>query len=313
MFRQQKMILKMDRLLSKKIFFLLLFFAGICVYKAQEKQDEIFHDTKDYKDKEQFEKFRRRRMVVAGWQINQLKSGALVVRLKTSKKLIDALRAKGETVLADQKQLEQDAININTMRAYIDNYTFSKVYFMYSNYSDSLLKGKRSNMFLDTTLAVDPKIVMNEKFYLIAERDYSYNSSIGFVPEDSARVQIEKGNAIKEVPIVIKNKYGHQLKGPFPYYAGEKFNQQKKIDYVTYITINGLSIPFNIGGMKKSRTEKTFKYNGVEMAVNIPKHFTYVKISASVERMNNYLAEFFQASPPPDLSRVDPATLPFLY
>lgn len=303
----------MDRLLSKKIFFSVLLLVSFCISNAQQNQEEVFHDTKDYKDKEQFEKFRKRRMVVAGWQINQLKSGALIVRLKTSKKLIDALRAKGENVLADQKQLEQDAININTMRAYINNYTFSKVYFMYSNYSDSLLNGKRSNMFLDTTLTIDPKIVMNEKFYLIAERDYTYNSSIGFVPEDSARIQIEKGNAIKEVPIVIKNKYSHQLKGPFPYYAGEKFNQQKKIDYVVYITINGLSIPFNVGGMKKSRTEKTFKYNGVQMAVNIPKHFTYVKISASVERMNNYLTEFFQSAPPPDLSRVDPLTLPFLY
>ncbi len=302
----------MAQLLNKKIILLVLLFVVVCLGNAQEK-DEVFHDTKDYKEKEQFEKFRKRRMVVAAWQVNQLKSGALVVRLKTSKKLIDALRAKGDNVLADQKQLEQDAININTMRAYINNYTFSKVYFMYSNYSDSLLNGKRSNMFVDTTLAVDPKIVMNEKFYLLAERDYSYNSSIGFVPEDSARIQIEKGNAIKEVPIVIKNKYGHQLKGPFPYYAGEKFNQQKKIDYIVYININGLSIPFNVGGIKKSRTEKTFKYNGVEMAVNIPKHFTYVKISASVERMNNYLIEFYQSAPPPDLSRVDPSTLPFLY
>ena len=303
----------MGRLSNKKIAFTILFLLGIFVGSAQQEIEEQYHDTKDYKDKEQFEKFRKRRMVVAGWQINQLKSGALVVRLKTSKTLIDALRSKGQTVLADEKQLEQDAININTMRAYINNYTFSKVYFMYSNFSDSLLNGKRAGIFLDTTLTIDPKIVMEEKFYLLAERDYTYNSSIGFVPEDSARIQIEKGNAIKEVPVVIKNKYGHQLKAPFPYYAGEKFNQQKKIDYIVYITINGQSIPFNVGGIKKSRTEKTFRYKGVEMSVNIPKHYTYVKISASVERMNEYLQAFYQSASPPDLTRIDSAILAFLY
>ncbi|MBA3679752.1 MAG: hypothetical protein H0W73_00980 [Bacteroidetes bacterium] len=303
----------MDRLLNKNIAFIFFFLLGINIGFAQQEIEEQYHDTKDYKDPAQFEKFRKKRMIIASWQINQLKNGALVVRLKTSKKLVDALRSQGKTVLADEKQLEQDAININTMRAYINNYTFSKVYFMYSNYSDSLLNGKREGIFVDTTLTVDSKIVMNEKFYLLAERDYTYNSSIGFVPEDSARIQIEKGNAIKEVPIVIKNKYGHQLKGPFPYYAGEKFNQQKKIDYVTYITINGISIPFNVGGTKNSRSKKTFKYKGVEMDVNIPKHFTYPKIAASIERINEYLIQFHQGAPPPDLSRIDPDVIPLLY
>ncbi len=301
------MALLLNKKISLIVCFLLVTFLGF------SQSIEEFDSPKDYKDPVQFEKFRKRRMVIAAWQINQLKNGAIVVRLKTNQKLIDGLNKQGKTTLADEKRLEQFAINLNTMRAYINNYTFSKVYFIYSYNSDSLLNGVRANIFLDTTLNVDPKIVMSEKFYLLAERDYAYNSSIGFVPEDSARVQTERGNAVKEVPIVMKNKYGHQLKGPFPYYSGERFDQQKKVGYVTYITINGISIPFNIGGTKSSRGQKSFKYNGVQMTANIPKHYTYQKISASVERMNEHLKQFYQSNPKPEEDKIAPEVKPFLY
>jgi hypothetical protein len=301
----------MGQLLDKKIVFLFLFILSFVGVNAQ--QDEKIYRPKDYKDREQFEKFRKRRMIIGAWQINELKQGALVVRLKTNQKLIEALKQQGNVELAAQKSLEQQAINLNTIRAYVYNYTFSKIYFIYSNSSDSLLRGARSNIFLDTNLKVDPKIVMSEKFYLLAERDYVYNSSIGFVPEDSARVQIEQGNSVKEVPIVIKNKYGHQLKGPFPYYVGEKFDQQKKLGYLVYISINGIMIPFNIGGSSTSRDQKSYNYNGIELKLNIPKNFTYQKLAVSVERMNDYLIQFHQSAPAPDLSRIDPGVLPFLY
>ncbi len=297
--------------LNKKVSFMVCFLMAVFFSSAQETNE--FDAPKDYKDRQQFEKFRKRRMLIAAWQINQLKEGALVVRLKTNQKLIDALNKQGKPTLAEEKRLEQYAINLNTMRAYLANYTFSKIYFINSYSSDSLLNGTRTNIFLDTTLNVDPKIVMNEKFYLLAERDYAYNSSIGFVPEDSARIQTEKGNAVKEVPIVIKNKYGHQLKGPFPYYSGEKYDSQKKLGYVTYITINGIAIPFNIGGTRTSRGQKAFKYKGVEMIVSIPKHYTYQKIAISVDRMNEYLSKFYQESPKPEENKIDPSTKPFLY
>lgn len=298
-------------LFVNKLSFSLVFFLGLLNVFSQDAAD-IFNP-KDYKDKAQFEKFRKRRMVIAAWQINQLKEGALVVRLKTNKKLIDALNKQGKIALAEEKRLEQMAINLNTMRAYLLNYTFSKIYFIYSNSSDSLLQGARTNIFLDTSLLVNKTITMKETFYLLAERDYAYNSSIGFVPEDSAKVQIETGNSIKEVPIVIKNKYGHQLKGPFPYYVGEKFDPSKKIGYVTYFNFEGFTIPFNIGGTKNTRGQKTFKYKEHELLLNIPKHFTYQKLSVSVDRMNDYLLQFYQSSPLPDINKIDQSVKPFLY
>ena len=112
-------------------------------------QDEMRPSDKDYKDKDQFERFYKRRVAIAAWQINQLREGALVVRLKTNELLIQSLLKQNQTNLALEKQLETAAINVNTMRAYINNYTFSKLYFIFSNSSDSLINGHRKNIFLE--------------------------------------------------------------------------------------------------------------------------------------------------------------------
>jgi len=269
---------------------IIFFFLGIGFSFAQQETEEPFHDTKDYKDRKQFEKFRKRRIVISAWQINQLKAGALVVRLKTNQKLITALRKQGNEALALQKEMEQFAIDQNTMYAYKKSFNFCKVYFIYSNSSDTLLNGARSGIFLDDNLNVDPNISMQEKYYMIAERDYAYNSSIGFVKEDSARVVIESGNPVKEMAIVVKNKYGHQLKGPFPYFVKDK-------------TYAGTS----------TGTEQQIMFKGQPKKVLIGKQFSREKLMAYVEILNDNLKQYHQGAPPPDLTRVDPAILPFLY
>lgn len=174
----------------------------------------------DYLNKEQFEKFRTKRWLVANWQINQLAdSGALVVRLKSNKKAIDIL--KKENRLNAAKQIEIQTYNENKMmvRSFYKHYNFSKLYFIYDYSSDSLLKGYRQGFFLDSNLQRNRNIQMKEKFYLLAERDYVVQSSIGFVTEADAKKITETGAPIKQVAIIIKNKYGHQLKDPFPYYV----------------------------------------------------------------------------------------------
>ncbi|MBL7931391.1 MAG: hypothetical protein JNL60_05800, partial [Bacteroidia bacterium] len=203
--------------LNKQIFLLLLCACALASFSQTVESVTEKPGEKDYKDPEQFDKFYKRRKMISAWQINKLKEGALVIRLKTNKLLIDALQKEGKDELAEQKRMEALGINKNISRAFRKNYTFSKIYFIYSSSSDTLLKGARSNIFLDSNLVVDPNLTMNESFYLICEGDYVYNSSIGFVPEDSARFQTERGNPTVEAPIVVKNKYGHQLKRPFPF------------------------------------------------------------------------------------------------
>jgi hypothetical protein len=326
------MKLKMALSLNKKISLLA---ALVCVcgslsmvsqnsQTGEDKTDgsSLEHDPTDYKDPKQFEKFGKRRAVVGSWQINQLKTGALVVRLKTNKKLIDALKKDGNNDMAAEKEREQYAINKHTMFAYMDFMKFCKVYFIYSNSSDSLLGGTKKGIFLDTNLVVDPRIEMKEKFYMIAERDYAYNSSIGFVPEDSAKLVVEKGNPTKEMAIVIKNKYNQQVKAPFPYCIKEK----STVDAYYNLPINSVTTPDRgmiivfpvnktyIADLKDpAKKNKEAKHNDNQTTVKVPVELTYERIAAAVDQLNDYLVEYYRANPNPDIDRMDPGIRPFLY
>lgn len=300
--------------------------ASLLLAFAALAQEERVSD-KDYKEGEQFEQFSKKRKLVGAWQISRLKQGALVVRLKTNRLLIQSLLKQGKNLQAEQKRAEMLAINRNTMRAYLDHYTFSKVYFIYSNSSDSLFKGIRSNIFLDTTLSIDPEIEMKEPFYLLAERDYAYNSTIGFVPEDSASLQREKGNAVKEMALVVKNKYGHQLKRPFPYYQKDQALADSDVSGLATISlyINGIPVPFVINRKGKlmslknkdnpgpEQTNTAIDYRQATVTVFIPKYLTYPRISNSIKNFNANLHNYYRGSSHIDEDRIDPALKPFLY
>lgn len=243
----------MARSLNKIVcaLFLLISLGGL----SQSASDQVYRPN-EYKDQAQFKDFYKRRNAIGKWQINQLKNGALCVRLHTNKKLIESLKKMGKADLAAQKEYEMMAINKNIVMAFTRYYNFSKVYFFFSNNSDSLFKGARSGIFLDTNLVMDPKIEMKENFYLLAEKDDAYNSSIGFVKEDTARYIKETGNASKEAAMVIKNKYGHQLKDPFPFYVLNKSTVSGTP--VVHVMIGGVIVPVQVE--KKQRIERHYSY-----------------------------------------------------
>ncbi len=279
---------------------------------------------KDYKNEKQFEKFHKRRTIIGAWQINQLKEGALVVKLKTNKTLIDELTKVGNISLATAKRVETDIINKNVMMAYKDNFNFCKVYFIYSYSNDSLLNGARFGIFLDTNLIVDSKIEMKEKFYLLAERDYLYNSSVGFVKEDSARFVSEHGNPSGQVvEIVIKNKYGHQLKKPFPYECGFGFGGAAyTLSHLKFVPVyyydGGLGIKYNLDKTQlidlKNNPKKEFKKAPAgAKTFKIEKQYSYEVLSSKVIEFNQNLNEYYKASPKPEMDKLDKEILQFLY
>ncbi|PBQ32123.1 hypothetical protein CNR22_10180 [Sphingobacteriaceae bacterium] len=318
------MTFKMAHWLNNKfavLFFCL--FSGNFLFAQIGTEPAVY---KDYKDPEQFDNFRRTRLVVGAWQINTLKEkGAIVVKLKTSKLLIDELLKQGNQSLALEKQLELFAVNRNTLFAYKENLNFCKVYFMYSNYSDSLLNGKRDGIFLDTNLVIDPSIKMKEEFYIIAESDFAYSSSIGFVPEDSARTIKETGNPIKLMAVVLKNKYGHQLKSPMPYATRDiNFSPTNYFFPVSYTPAqNGLAtaiyFPVNrtfLRDLKENPDNKTvLTKNDVNVVtkVKLKKEYTYEKISSSISQLNISLYETFKEYPKPDVNRINSKIKPLLY
>ena len=263
-----------------------MLFISVCgISQNKSEADKVFRPD-EYKDQEQFKNFYSRRNTVGRWQINQLKNGALCVRLHTNQKLIDGLRKMGKADLATQKEYEMMAINKNIVMAFTKYYTFSKVYFFLSHSSDTLLKGARSGIFVDTNLVVDPNIEMKEAFYLLAEKDDAYNSSIGFVKEDTAKFIRETGNASKEAAMVLKNKYGHQLKDPFPFYVTNK-SMIAGTRYVN-ILVGTKIVPVELE--KKQRLER---------------HYAYVST------LNKNLFGFYTQNK--DYKVSDPEIKPFLY
>ena len=71
----------MEPLLNKII---VIFFTLLTVDALGQGRDDF--NEKDYKDKQQFDHYWRKRRAVGAWQINQLKKGALVIKLRTNKK-----------------------------------------------------------------------------------------------------------------------------------------------------------------------------------------------------------------------------------
>lgn len=297
--------------LNRKSYFFLqfLFLVSIILGQQNGKETPVY---REYKDSKQFDDFYKKRNLVGAWQIHQLKKGALVVKLKTNQPLIDALLKKGDKRTAEKKRIEALAININICKAFRDKYTFSRLYFIYSNYQDSLLEGGRSNIFLDSNLTIDSKITMSETFYLISETDNVYNSSIGFIAEDSARFAIERGSpTLTKVPIVIKNKFGHQLKRPFPFCFGDGIRLSKNIPLV-YVSINGKAIPFYVNGNDLGEPSGGYIYEGKPLMLTIPKSFTYTWLLLSVEDLNRSLENFYKAASMPDTKKIE-SVKPFLY
>lgn len=185
----------------------------------------------DYKGDSSYANFDKLRFDVAKAQINLLKNGALLVRLKTNSKTIAKLKAAGNIDLATQVEREAAIGNKKLMRAFLQNFTFCPVYFFNSDCSDSVKHKHLEGIFLDTNLTVNPAIVCKADFYLIAERGGIYNSSLGIVKESMAEKSVETGTVFKEVFIVIKNRHFIQLHKPFPYFQ-KGLSKKKYNDYV---------------------------------------------------------------------------------
>ncbi len=163
-------------------------------------------------------------------QIKQLQNGALLVRLKTRKKSITALRKGGQNNKADKIEKKQAKYNMEIVNGFKTEFDFCPTYFFYSNYSQEAIDGQFEKVqFLNDSLQYDSTITFNYTKYLTAE--------FGIIEQDTTRYidgyyhvkdgenGLEKqekyngGTNMTFGALIIKSEQFVQLRKPFPYYS----------------------------------------------------------------------------------------------
>ena len=252
-----------------KIFNTLTLFVSLSVF-SQETDGPKPPKITDYKNDSSYNNYSSLRFKVAKAQINKLKNGgALLVRLKTNANTISKLKAAGNIDLATQVERETQLTNKIIVASYLQEFVFCPIYFFYSNSSDSVKNKKLNSIFVDTNLVVNPAIVCNANFYLIAESDKVYNSSLGIVPESKAAQAIEAGTPSREAPIVIKNRYFIQLHKPFPYFQIQQSNVAPIVAAPNSIYINLSSLYAQVKKeMNKKEAKRLIKFKNYVRGLN---------------------------------------------
>ena len=149
---------------------------------------------------------RRERAVEA---IKILSTGALVVRLPSDSKKIQALKdiiAQGGSGsrraqrLLDQTIKENREFNLQLMEAFEANYKLSKVYWLHDTAVSRLNAGEIRGFLLNKELKVDPDIVIKSKEWLTLKIDYTD-------PAISTRVKA----------LILADQQWNNLEPPFPW------------------------------------------------------------------------------------------------
>lgn len=95
-------------------------------------------------------------------------SAILIVRLQTKEKTIEAYRKYGDTEAANEEELNQKKLNQQIVNAFIENFDFCKVYFIFSDQSSNL-KNRNDVIFLNHNLEEDLSIKPDYTHFYIAE------------------------------------------------------------------------------------------------------------------------------------------------
>jgi len=191
-------------------------------------------------DKNEGVSYKERKNVVMKEQISILKTGALLVRLKTKSNSVNALMEIGDTTGAKNIIEKQNQFNKNIITAFRNYYKFSPVYFFTSNFSDTIRKHKLHEViFVNDELKPDPAIKPTPQGFLIAEfgnvtqDTASYLSGTYLTQTDEGLKRDESyygGTDTKIQAFVIMSDQFVQLCDPFPYYSRVRKTNPKQKD-----------------------------------------------------------------------------------
>ena len=141
--------------------------------------------------------------------IEMLKDGALLVRLKTSENYMNVLLRRGDKAGAEKVRQQQLAENEAIVKAFHDNFSFCKVYFFYSNFSDDIRNGTMKGHLYNTGFQPDDSFSGSN--YLVGEFGNTQLTNIeGFIIEDRSYKQMQEPFPF----LTRKNKVGVKERSP---------------------------------------------------------------------------------------------------
>ena len=165
----------------------------------------------------------------ARFQINDIKSRGLIVRLKTSTDRIEAYRKAGYKSLADKVEIKARANNLLLMYAFITQWSYCPVYFMESQYTPWLMT-QDTAVIKTADLKRDTSIYMNhDSFYILDMGDLMASD---YDPNHPIRQSRPSSTPMAGVYFVVKDGKQEQLQSPMPHEAKlwlEEFTSTDKI------------------------------------------------------------------------------------
>jgi hypothetical protein len=166
---------------------------------------------------------------VAKKQIQELKTGYLLVRLSTRSKTIEDLQRMGKSRAAEEIRKQQEEKNKRIVAAFNKYFNFCEYRFFYSQYSDDIQKGNFKFLIFNKDLSVDESFSVEGKTYYVGEfgivepdqTKESYDTELQYTDDFSAELKrVKYGPSTNKIyALIIKNNNYVQLTRPFPFFA----------------------------------------------------------------------------------------------
>lgn len=157
---------------------------------------------------------------LAKFQINDVKTRGIIVRLKTNKDRIAAYKKAGNVKVATKMEEEARETNLLLMDAFVCHWTYCPVYFMESQNTLTLLQK-------DTLIAKTYDLLSDTAIYMNHDSVYFIDYGVLMAnepPSDNTKFKDlnkteESNNPVSEGCLVVKDGRSKQLQYPFPYFT----------------------------------------------------------------------------------------------
>ncbi len=192
-------------------------------------------------------------------QIQELKGGTLLVRLKTAENTIAALEQAGYAEEANERKAFRENKNREIMAAFRENYYFSKIAFFYSSESVKVKERQFEGIFLNDQMQYDPSITIDTAGAIfigefdVIESDTAKYESYKYFDTNKKRMETAYYGTPSNYSfssLVIRDHNFIQLRDPFPYFTSASSERQKgslenKVDAAIKWTVAGAVIRMN--------------------------------------------------------------------